>query len=289
MPWRTEPEGKEVVWNGMRMLVPAGWHPAIVLDSSLVFEKDYSPVLAIKWQELKRATALEDLFPSLQKSSSGCRFLPSDLPLDWKKALLRFAPKGFTWEHHHNRGNGALLLCQESSRVIVLQTYSHQDSTSRPILDFLHSLEDHSPQPAWDWAIFDIKARLPREAALSFHEFLPGRFTLTFAHGSDRCSLLRFKPAATLLKRHSLQDFGTQLAGSTALLPSNAPHCADWILAPGSTSRIRAFFRRKPEITRLGLRHIEECNAILGVRTEGRRPMEQSLYDDIVAHFTIVQ
>lgn len=279
---------RPIAWNGVSMLAPAAWHPAVILNSSLVFEEGYTPVLALKWQRLKGPPSPDRLLDAWQKQASGCRFSPAELPSGWCAALARFPAKGFIWSHHQYSGRGAFLFSPESGLGLFLQTYAAVDEADPRLLALLASLTDHSALAEQPWAMFDIEASLPCRAALSSHQFVPGRFTLTFDLGKDRITLLRFKPATVLLRQQRLHDFGKPLAGSAVALPLAGCQEVDWILPEHRCSRLRALFRRKPAVTRLRLRHVEEGNAILGIRAEGRRPPDRLLFDHISSRFRLL-
>lgn len=276
---------KETAWNGISLSVPEFWHPAVILNNYLLFEEQYSPVFEIKWQEVRGRFNPQSLLHKLEKKQSGLVINHWDLPPLWQKSLALYSAHGFHWQSNTGSGSGALLYCLECRRAILLQFHGTVTDDETTIADILTSLQDHTAELMQPWAIFDIKARLPVSATLLSQEFVPGRFTLTLDMDEQKVSLLRFKPAAELLRNQTLPQFATKLTGIPATESDLDPFTVHLQQRSTGMQRFLARLRRLPSDSSLHLRHITADNIILGIQAQGRQPIEPDLIQTLARHF----
>ncbi len=280
--------GKRTTWNGIQVTVPASWHPAVILKDYLLFEDQYTPILELKWQKIQGRFTPEQILKKLNKRQPDMTFAAQTLPKAWQKKLKRFNHQGLQWNRGSKSGTALLLFCSHCSNVTLLQFHDTAAAKKSFYLDLLETLMDHPDNDHQQWEIFDIQADLPPSARLISQEFLPGRYTLTFAIADQQVTLLRYKPAAELLRRHSLQEFGTALAQGADLQPQSLPDTAFWMKESAPLQRLLARLQRKPPYRCLWLRHCTEHNVILGVTAEGPSPMPSRHLETICTRYKTV-
>ena len=137
--------------------------------------------------------------------------------------------------------------------------------------------------------MYDIRARLPVQAELKSHEFLVGRYTLSFALKATNIYLYRFKPAAAILKNQSLQEFGASLAGDAVCIDNKSDRTATWEYTASGLDRLPVMFRRKPGWIWLQLRFKKDKNAILAVKGIGNQAMDRELMEHIAENFIVTE
>lgn len=280
--------GRFTAWNGIRLHVPESWHPAVILKDYLLFEEQYRPVFELKWQQIRGRFNPRRLISRLQKKQPDQLLVDWELPPLWRQSLVRFSAHGLHWHGDGSEGYGALLYCRECSRAILLQFHGTVALDAPFVSELLGSLQDHTADQMQPWAIFDIRAELPVTATLLAQEFLPGRFTLSLDIDGQVLTLLRFKPAAELLRNQTLLQFGVDLTGIPNTGTHDDPFTVQLQQYRIGLHRLLAKLRRQPSDHSLYLRHITENNVILGIRAQGRRPIAPELLHAITSHFAPV-
>lgn len=252
--------------------VPGNWHATVIFKNYLFFEKNDKPAFDIKWQPVQGRFSPSAIPKQLSKGNKNLSYTPWELPNAYTMHLDPYQPSGFKWsknKHHH----GILLYHATSRLVIILRFHCCQDSELPTLIHLLQTLTNHTRNDLIPWAIFDIQASLPSGAMLENHEFYPGKYSIVFSLDRQRLVLLRFKPAAELLRSKTLIDFGSHLAGPAQSVRVATSHIAKWSYRSSGWQKLRAFLARKPRYSDLHLsRHID-TNIILGVLIEGHKPL----------------
>ncbi|MDW7771555.1 MAG: hypothetical protein SCH71_01570 [Desulfobulbaceae bacterium] len=280
---------QETAWDGVMLQLPRNWQPTVVHKSYLFFEQEGEPAFAIKWEQVRgRFSAhriLDRLQHSLQPSHSVLR--PWNMREEMPETAQDFSATGFQYQHGAATCLGILLFCPRCRRATLLQHYT-TDAGDRNILHhILQSFRDHHNGPERLWSMYDIRARLPAKAELQSHEFLAGRYTLSFTLEQKNIRLYRFKPAAALLNDQSLQEFGALLAGDAVCIDNQNNRIATWEFTASGFDRLAALLGRKSGWIWLQLRIIEEKNAILAVKGEGSSYIDRQLLQHITENFTV--
>ncbi|WP_028583560.1 hypothetical protein [Desulfogranum mediterraneum] len=280
-----------VAWNGISLQVPTSWYPTVVLDRYLLFAEESGPVCGLKWQATRGRFSPDSLCKKLGRRMPSARFQPWQPPPSWERPLAPCPWYGFQWQGEQvelgerQRGRGILLYLPKEQRTVALQWPNFRDEREQLYLQLLLSLRHHHDQAYIPWQLFDISARLPAAARLREHSFLPGRYSLAFTLASERLALLRFKPAAELLRNSGLGEFGTFLAGPAQLLPVTDPARARWVYSAGGAQAWLRRLRRQPTGIALQLRHYPEHNLILGVHVQGSSAKAAALLDSVLNHY----
>jgi hypothetical protein len=281
---------KTIAWNGVRFAVPGDWEPARVGRRHLVLESDPGPVMEIKWSTPRgRFSARRPLRAlSGRVGRTGAVFQKTELAETWRAAAAGYEAEGFQWEAGRERAAGVLLHCPTCRTVSLIQFLerSGAGSIARTAPRILASFRDHRDDGRVAWALYDIATLLPGHFALGRQRFEAGRFVLEFKGGGRRLALYRWAPAEVLLRNRSLADFAETITGETKLpfrFLTIAGHPAvegsdPLPLGRGGRLRMRlgmSWFRR------MRLWRVAERNRILGVRLEGRRPIDDADMDDV--------
>ncbi|MDH3327991.1 MAG: hypothetical protein OEM01_02035 [Desulfobulbaceae bacterium] len=282
---------QEIAWDGIALQLPRIWQPTVIHKSYLFFEQDGQPVFAIKWEQVRGRFSAERILNRLQDSLKPLKSVlsPWDVQAELPEISRDYLITGFQCQHEFETSLGILLFCPHCRRATLFQLYL-TDPRNRQILhDILQTFIDHHENFEQTWSMYDIRAQLPVQAELKSHEFLVGRFTLSFALKTKTIDLYRFKPAAAILKNQSLQEFGAALAGEAIRVDSNSDRDAKWEYTASGLDRLAVMFHRKPAWIWLQVRVIKDKNTILAVKGTGNKTMDRKLMEQIAGNFTVTE
>lgn len=279
-------------WDGITVRLPQQWQPTVILRDYLFFEHEGRPVFEMKWQPAGRRFApekiLKNIGKTLQHAHSSLR------EWDGLSSLAgpadRFTVTGFQLREGALDSRGLLLYCPACRRATLLRLYGEPPADSLTLEHILTSFSDHADGDDLLWAVYDICCRLPARAKLVTHEFLAGRYAIAFSLDAVLLTLLRFKPAAVLLRNQDLTAFGAPLAGTARRAGQGSPDASTWIEAASGPLRLLRRLQRKPAWSWLKLWHIRDENVILGVKGEGTRGgPDTALLENISSMYTVRQ
>jgi hypothetical protein len=276
-------EWKTVAWNGVCFEAPADWEPARIGRRHLMLEAAPGPVMEIKWAAVTGRFSDRSQLRTLggRVTRRGAAFRKTALPEDWRAAVKGFDAQGFQWDAGDERAMGALLYCRGCRTASLVQFLERPAAASiaRDAVRVLASLRDHRSDDRVAWALYDIAALLPARFTLDRHRFDAGRFVVEFKGPGRRLTLYRWAPAEVLLQNRSLADFAGAVAGDTRLrfrpLAGVAHPAVEGCPPPpaGPVGRLRLRLGMT-WFCRLRLWHVASRNRILGMRLEGRRPID---------------
>jgi len=287
----------EIAWNGIRFVAPIVWTPAQIGTRYLMLEQHSAPILEIKWEPVKGSFSHDRQLRQLsarhnkhlRKTVRLCT-----LPADWQQALGAFYVGGFQWQGPQLSGMGATLYCPVCQTATLIQFYRGNPADDDAAnLKLLASFQDHPRDDHILWSVFDIRARVPAFLNLQRHHFAAGYFELKFSSNIHTVVLNRWGPASILLAGKDLAGF----ARSAAPFPASPPPVFienqdgfQWTLPPaaGRWAQLSRRMCLQPRLQQLSMWHLSEKNRILAVRVNGRRPLPQSVFNEICKGFECV-
>jgi hypothetical protein len=284
----------EVAWDGIRFRAPADWQLAQIGARHLVLEDETAAVMEVKWAKVKgnfsHQAHLKRL-TSLQKKQVRRTFKADSIPADWETVLTNFKVSGFSWQGNTTHGQGVVLFCPSCRKATLIQFFQQKSTENiRVSSQVLDSFRDHRQDGQVLWSAYDIRAIVPQTYQLKRHRFEAGKYELEFADGRQHICLHRWALASVLLAEQDLMQLARTVAGFNKPDPvagsMNGCATAEWSLSP-KTDWQRRLGRFKPKASYywLGLWHLQEKNRILGVRAEGKKPLDTELLDRICSHY----
>jgi hypothetical protein len=179
------------------------------------------------------------------------------------------------------------LFCAVCRTATLIQFFGDSSvGREKILLTVLKSFRDHSLDGWLLWSIFDIRATLPQSMQLVRFRFEAGKFELGFRSGRHNIHLHRWAPAAALLGGRDLVSFSRTIpefsAGHPTLTTIDNCEAAEWSLSPGRGWRRKICrFKLKPSFYWFRMWCLEKQNRILGVRAEGKDPLDIHLLNQI--------
>ena len=292
MKWR------QIAWNGVRFDTPMDWEIGKIGHRYLLLETPRGPVMEVKWAPVKGKFKLRSQLKHLA-ASQGRQLRRSlreeKLPTDWARAIERYDSLGFAWQTNSIGGRGAVLYCPGCRKAVLLQFF--ETTGQRPFKQadrVLASFDDHTDDRKTFWSVFDIVAEVPATYHLKRFRFEAGAYELSFTNRQSQLTLLRWSPAAVLLKDGGLEGFEQRCLGLSAnrsvRFKKRSPLTVE--LEYGSPSglfpRLYRRLQRHPLYRSLRLWHEVDKNRILGVRLEDRQPIEARVLDGICKTYATV-
>ena len=274
--------------------MPANWDVVQIGAHHLILEDETGPVMEVKWgavkgkfshrSHLRRLAALQ----SRRNQISVAEWI---LPPHWEAALTDFEVGGFLWQSPAASGRGAILFCPVCRTATLIQFFGESSiDREKVFLKILRSLRDHSQDGWLPWSIFDIRAKLPQSLQLQRFRFEAGKFELAFTAGRDKIYLHRWAPAAALLAGRDLIAFAgsiPEFARGTPR-PTTLKNCeaVEWEERPANNWWRRLDrFKQKPSFFFFCMWYLEEQNRILGLRAEGKSPLDVQLARQIHEYY----
>ena len=285
---------KEIAWCGVRFKTPADWHLSQIGIRYLALEDEFGPVMEIKWAPVKgkfsQKAHLKKL-ASLQEKQVRKSIRPKPVSAAWQSVLTDFETSEFFWQADAIEGKGLILFCPTCRNATLIQFFQKQSEKIDPVAaEVLNTFRDHRSDGQVLWAVYDIRALVPRAFQLKRYRFEAGQYELDFANGSEHVILQRWAPASVLLSKQDLVQFAKTVAafGKTEPVAGRMAGCetVEWSLSPATAwQRWLSRFKHKASFCWLGLWHLEAKNRILAVRAEGRKPLDTELLDGIFNHY----
>jgi hypothetical protein len=285
---------KEIAWCGVRFKIPADWQPGEIGLRYLLIESRSGPAMEIKWAPVKgkfsHQTHLKRL-ASLQKKQVKKSIRAEPLSAEWEAALSDFDASEFSWESESTCGRGVILYCTSCRNASLIQFfYKNLSSNNSMATNVLNSFHDHRSDDQMLWSAYDIRALMPKTFELKHHRFEAGRYVLDFACRGQHIILYRWAPASILLGKQDLVQFARSVADFSTTEPvagkMNGWDTVEWSVSPASDwRRWLSRFSAKASYYWMGIWHLEAKNRILGVRAEGKKPLDTELLDGICSHY----
>jgi hypothetical protein len=289
---------RQVAWNGVRFDTPMDWEIGKIGYRYLLLEAPRGPAMEIKWAPVKGKFKLRTQLKRLAASQGrqlrrGLR--EEKLPTDWARAVERYDSLGFAWQTDSIGGRGVVLYCHGCRKAVLLQFF--EKTGQRPFGQadrLLASFNDHPEGRKTLWSVFDIVAEVPETYHLKRFRFEAGAYELFFTNRQLQLTLLRWGPAAVLLKDGGLEGFEQRCLGlstnRSVRVKKRSPLTLE--LEDGSPSglfpRLYRRLQRHPLYRCLRLWHEVDKNRILGVQLEGRQPVEAGALDGICKTYATV-
>ena len=260
-----------------------------------MLEDASDPVLEIKWSQIQGRFSHHKQLRRLAALHGGRlhkTIRETPLPAEWEKPLKDFQTAGFTWIGKTVGGRGVVMYCPVCRTATLIQFYL--SSTSAPSAVHRHllsSFRDHRHDEQQLWSLYDIRATVPAKFKLARYQFALGHFELSFASKNETVLLSRWGPAAILLSDKTLLQFAEAMdqIPETKLKPEIT---ADRRIVEGRISQspsgwfhLMHRISLKPAFYVFRLWHLEEKNRILGVRTEGTRPIAPQFFHEICTRY----
>jgi len=287
--------GKEVAWNGIRFLSPVNWEIGKIGNQYLVLQDEAGPVMEVKWRRIKRTFSPQaqlQRLVALHKKKPGMTIRKIPVPSHWEKVVEHYQCVCFSWHTETIGGIGIVLYCGHCRTSTLMQFFQQKArKTEKITTQILASFQDHPKNGQIVWTVFDITAKIPDDFQLLRYRFEPGVYELVFTRRGYEITLYRWGLASILLRKQDLlhnaskmfgiprEDLTKKKVDGHDVIDSSIFLCSDgW-------RRITNLLKPKRAYGRSRLWHLEDKNRLLGVKIDGRQPIDLHLFEQVCRYF----
>ncbi len=285
---------RSIGWNAITLSCPMEWEAIVSGDTHLLFEKDFQPVLELRWHEEKRHNK-RSIDATLLKIAGETGLPILDLlPPHWNKLSKTYAVKLLTG-NDTQEVTAAILICKSCGTTLLLYFFCPPSTKNQSeIAQFLSSICCHTENntPNKLWAVQDFRIRIPTSFRLTGHNFGAGltRISFTDSDSSLNMHLCRLAGASQRLKASSMATL-LNLLGDVALeeeevlhLENTVSHCS----TPSLVQQIRIRLKRKQPFHQIILRHHPEQDRLSGLFFFDKKPIPEETTQPILESYEIV-
>lgn len=230
-------------WNGLLLLVPPSWNPAVLDKNYLLAEDDFGPVMEVKWGWVRGRLSFDMVLRKLTRELKGAEIFSGDgeggqddmadaVPEPWAAAVAELEvllegqggrARPFFWKvrdplaeelpaRNITAGRGAVVHAQVPGLAWMIQFYETGGrAIAEDAVSVLRSLRPPDSENWLPWEVFGIRFQVPGWLELAGHSFKPGRYRLEFRKqgwkSPTRLILERIGPARAVLKGASLREW----------------------------------------------------------------------------------
>jgi hypothetical protein len=256
-----------LVWDGLRVEIPAGMEPAILDRGFVRLAGPGLPLLDLRFGPEKK---------TFDPDRDGSRLLKASGMPEAKLSLLSSSRtgrlRGSIWAAPSAEARIFVLHPTDKKAVVAaLFSVPPREALLRTILSSL----DWTPPDTWrSWSCYDLRFETPPHAVLGKASFRPGAFRLEFTLARSTLVLERLAPAGVLLAGTDLESWLRKnirrVHGRELSITSTGPTEARFADPTSPWRRMLAKFPLNPGRTRGRIRHDEAGNKILILTERGR-------------------
>ena len=263
-----------VGWNGIRLTVPRSWALHISDHTHLIFERDFQPLLEIRWQipDSRKPATPQSLFRKLRKQNSKI----VEKQIAEELFLLRKYYHILCYGQKDTAGpEGGILSCRTCGKLIFFHLNRSNKNLSAP-LTALSSLSCHflRKEPLL-WSFQGTDLLLPPTFILQKFSFKPGFGCLSFKLKKLDLHCSRLGPADIRLKKQSLQEILAILSGlsENEIKNSRSTLSLEGYRYPSMGQQIFSRLKRQKPFIRASIHHDRESNILFSMVAESTQPI----------------
>lgn len=279
-----------VAWNGVQLFLPKSWDARVSGNQHLVFEKDFQPLLQIRWEHSNNSPS-----PNLQKRAKHCAaelgLIPAEdrLPEDLQPMKDNFIQ--VTCYLDKNNIIKAGICLGADGRTLVLFQVLAEDPALMPEVHVCLATLSCRKQTENLWRIQDFTLNLPVGYTLKDYTFAAGLTRLAFFSDDMYLQACTLGPADIRLNRQSLEEILIILTGTPQLqvvAGENATSCAG-TRTPTISQQVFFRLRREKAFIRARIHHDIGSNRLLAVILSANRPIAPTTLHEIFQQYEIIK
>ena len=283
-----------VSWNGLAVNVPASWDITVRGARHLAMERDFQPMLEIRWQprSLRHAGNVVAVIDRAFRRQTGRRVREVPLPPPLTAMVAATGARGLCWQDD-GRPSGIAWYCEDSNMLIICHLVATPAASCwQQTAEVLATVRCHpGEEVSRQWAIQDFRLVLPAPMRLVDFSLAAGLTLLVFRDRSSRYRFCRLAPADHHLAdtdlAHLLDSLqGQVLRASTHTTSTTTTHeCWN---SPTVGQRFWHRLHRRLPYHWSVIGHDTSANRLLAVLIESNRPIHRRAAQTIWRDYEIV-
>jgi len=282
---------RQVGWNGIRLATHSSWETHIGGQNHLIFEKDFTPLLEIRWQKTgkKNNPNSKSILRRIQKADG--KLHKKKLPSEWS----------FLGDNYHVTCYGKLenlpfdtgvSVCKHCQTILLFKLSNQTKESAQLLKNCLKTISCHTAagEPVL-WSLQDFQLRLPQRYTLIDYSLVAGLSRISFSHQKIVLHTCKLAPADTRLTSQPLEEILRSLTGIPDLqvkIRNEGKICDGW-RTPTIARQVAIRFQRKKPFVQAKIRHDISSNRLLAVVLESIRPIPPETGQIISDNYEIVQ
>ena len=284
---------KRIGWNNTRISCPAGWEAVVSGATHLLFEKDFRPVLELRWQKGKTHTkkSIEATLHTIAEETG--LLVQKSPPAHWKNLLEPYSFRLLA-DNETRELTAAILICKECSTTLLLYFF-HDTATKnhRELTQVISSISCHVEKESTTslWAIQDFRVHVPKTFTLTGHNFGAGLSRISFIDSGLTMHLCRIAGAEQRLRNSSMTTL-MNILGELEINEDEIIHqdnLSTHSSSPSIFQQIRSRLKRKPPFHLITLRHHPEYDRLTGLFFFDKKPIPEKQSTTILESYEIFQ
>ena len=284
-----ERNNKLVAWNGIQLFLPKTWDARVAGNHHLVFEKDFKPLLQIRWEHSDHPSH------DMQKRAKHCAAelglvlaedsLPEDLqPIQDNFGLVT------CYRDANNMVKGGICHCAVCRTLILFQVLAEDPALVKEVGVCLATLSCRKKVENL-WRIQNFALNLPTSYTLKDYTFAAGLTRLAFFSSDLFLQTCALGPADIRLNRLSLKEILITLTGAPQLRIAAGENTSSCVGTRTPTISQQLFFRlrREKSFIRAEIRHDIGSNRLLAAVLSANRPIAPTTLYEIFQQYEIIQ
>ena len=281
---------RKIGWNGLRLSAPRSWETHVGGFNHLIFEKDFSPILEIRWQKAERKKSANgpSVFRQIKKTDTGLD--EKKLPRDWAFLKDKFFVTCYG-EKTESSFSTVVCICNRCQALIFFQLSSHRGTINHLLKKSMKSLS--CPCSAGEqsfWSIQDFQLQLSSKYSLTDYSLAAGLTRISFRSGRLFLHTCKLTPADSRLNRQSPEEILKSLADVQDLQihADKDGMIYKGYREPTITGQVLLRLQRKKPFVRAEIRHDTSNNRLLTIVLESIRPIPADTCQVISSNYEII-
>lgn len=268
---------RQLCWNGLHLKTPGDWQSIISGSRHILFEKDFQPVLEIRWEQSTHQPWHEQLLRISNRLTAelGKTVTAIRPPKQFTRIGRHFTFTFLSWQKD-DIPNAALCLCPTCNTLVFIR-FLDQSLSFLPLLaEVLETLRCHEEKStSTEWRIQDFSLRLPPTFALDTFKMAAGLTSISFTDSSLSLKVYRLAPAGEHLHRQTLPEILSRLHDwkQQQLLCHDSENTCDCTSRLNTCQQLLFRLHRKKPFFWSRIWHLPEHNRLLAMVFESSRPI----------------
>ncbi len=288
MQAQTGPNSRHIAWNGVCLDIPSTWDARVAGLRQLIFEKDFEPLLQLRWEKLKKDNP-KALHRKLHQFAAQMGTLVED---DNFPRQLQPIKDSFNlavcFQKEREKIAGGIFLCPDGHTLLLFQLLAPDPKLLQDVNSCLTTLSCpvHSGSL---WRMQDFSLALPAPFILKDYTFGAGLTRLSFTGPDLFLQTCKLGPADSRLARQSLAEILTTLCDAGDLdIETEADKTCSGNREPAISKQILFRLRRQKPFIRARIRHDAGRNRLLAVVLSSNRPIPEATIENICSRYEII-
>ncbi len=262
---------KTLAWNGVKLYIPNSWDSRFPKNQHIIFEKDFTPQLQLRWEKTKRINPNDLRKKLIDFSNTSCILEADTLPAAWSEVRGKFDLLLLAGKDNFTSG---IFYYKKQKLIFLFEVLNNNSSALKDSVKSITSLS-YSFQSDTLWQFQDFSFITPYRFTLENYSFAAGLTHLSFKQADLTCHICRLGPADQRLEQQSLESILETLVSAKAVLSCGQGNDNTYSLKrePSVWQQIKYRLRRQHPFILAEIYHDEQYNNLLAVVLSSRQPI----------------